>query len=64
MNKERIIQHLENLSHKYKTEIAFLEQLKKKPTNLLHQNEIDININFYSSEIKDIEKNIRALESI
>lgn len=62
MRKEKIIEHLKNLSFKYEMEINFLLELKKTPTNFLHQNEIDINIVFYKTQIEEIEELIKELE--
>jgi len=37
--------------------------MKDKPTNDLHQAEIDLNINYYDQEIKEIDEIVRDLET-
>ncbi|WP_123838410.1 hypothetical protein [Chryseobacterium oncorhynchi] len=48
-----IIKHLNALISKYQLEIDLLTEMKKKPTNELHQAEIDINITYLEEEIKE-----------
>lgn len=57
-----IIKHLNALTSKYQLEIDLLLEMKKKPTNELHQAEIDININYFEEEIKEIKDIVDLLE--
>ncbi|WP_126652191.1 hypothetical protein [Chryseobacterium aureum] len=63
MNKELIIKHLNNLNYKYQLEIDLLMELKNKPTNELHQAEIQINIAYYEEEIKEIKEIVESLKN-
>jgi hypothetical protein len=63
MNKELIIKHLNNLRFKLGQEKDLLLKMKEKPTNDLHQAEIDLNINYYDQEIKEIDEIVRNLET-
>lgn len=58
-----IVKHLNVLISKYKVEIDLLSDMKKKPTNELHQAEIDININYFVEEIKEIKNIVEILEN-
>lgn len=57
-----IIKHLNALISKYQLEIDLLLEMKKKPTNELHQTEIDLNINYFEEEIKEIQEIVDLLE--
>jgi hypothetical protein len=57
-----IIKHLNALISKYQLEIDLLLEMKKKPTNELHQAEIDLNINYFEEEIKEIQEIVDLLE--
>lgn len=60
--KDLTIKHLNALISKYQLEIDLLTEMKKKPTNELHQAEIDININYFQEEIKEIREIVGSLE--
>lgn len=57
-----IIKHLNALLSKYQLEIDLLTEMKKKPTNELHQAEIDINIAYFEEEIKEIQEIVESLD--
>lgn len=57
-----IVKHLNALTSKYQLEIDLLTEMKKKPTNELHQAEIDINITYFKEEIKEIQEVVDSLE--
>ncbi|PWN59142.1 hypothetical protein [Chryseobacterium oncorhynchi] len=57
-----IIKHLNALNSKYQLDIDLLTEMKKKPTNELHQAEIDINITYFKEEIKEIKEILEDLE--
>lgn len=61
---EQIIKHLNALISKYKVEIDLLTEMKKKPTNELHQAEIDINIAYFEEEIKEIQEIVNSLSKL
>lgn len=60
---ELIIKHLNGLISKYQLEIDLLTKMKNKPTNELHQAEIDINIAYFEEEIKEIKDILEELEN-
>jgi len=57
-----IMKHLNALISKYQLEIDLLKEMKKKPTNELHQAEIDINIAYFEEEIKEIQEIVESLD--
>ncbi|PWN59219.1 hypothetical protein [Chryseobacterium oncorhynchi] len=59
-----IVKHLNALISKYQLEIDLLTEMKKKPTNELHQAEIDINIKYFEEEIKEIQEVKNSLDKL
>lgn len=59
-----IIKHLNALTSKYQLEIDLLLEMKKKPTNELHQAEIDINIAYFEEEIKEIQELVNSVDKL
>lgn len=61
---EQIIKHLNALISKYQLEIDLLIEMYKKPTNELHQAEIDINISYFEEEIKEIKDLVEYISEL
>lgn len=58
----RTIKHLSALISKYQIEVDLLKEMRKKPTNELHQAEISLNIDYFEEEIREIKEIIEVME--
>lgn len=58
-----IIKHLNHLRLRLSKEKDAISKMKETPTNELHQAEIDLNIEYYNLELKEIDDIVKKLEN-